>query len=273
VTVPSSAPRTGFPYLDEPRQRGAVLAMAHRGGALHPDVVGFENTLRAFRGAVGLGYRYLETDVQVTRDDVLVAFHDDALGRVTDREGRLRHLSYAEVSRARVGGTEPVPALTDVLDDLPETRLNIDLKTPAAVGPMIDLIEARGLHDRVCIGSFDERTIRRFRRACSRPVATSCGILSIALVRFVPLGRHWPAALHGAGQAYQVPVDRYGVPITTAAFVRRAHASGAQVHVWTVDDRRQMEDLLDLGVDGIITDRTDVLREVLVDRGLWEGDS
>jgi glycerophosphoryl diester phosphodiesterase len=243
--------------------------MAHRGGALHPDLLGVENTLRAFRSAVDLGYRYLETDVQVTRDDVLVAFHDEDLGRVTDREGRLRDLPYAEVSRARVGGTEPVPALNDLLDHLPQGRFNIDLKTPAAVGPMIELIESRRLHDRVCIGSFDELTIRRFRRACSRPVATSCGILSTALLRLVPLGRRWPAALHGAGSAYQVPVGRYGIPITTAAFVRRAHASGAQVHVWTVDDRRQMEDLLDLGVDGIITDRTDVLREVLVDRGQW----
>jgi glycerophosphoryl diester phosphodiesterase len=245
--------------------------MAHRGGALHPDVVGFENTLLAFRSATDLGYRYLETDVQVTRDDVLVTFHDDDLGRVSDRDGRLRHLSYAEVSRARVGGTEPIPALADVLDDLPEARLNIDLKTPAAVRPMIELIESRRLHDRVCIGSFDERTIRRFRRACSRPVATSCGIASIVLLRFVPLGRHWPAGVRGAGQAYQVPIGHYGVPITTAAFVRRAHASGAQVHVWTVDDRSEIEGLLDLGVDGIITDRTDVLREVLVDRGLWEG--
>jgi glycerophosphoryl diester phosphodiesterase len=250
-----------------------VLAMAHRGGALHPDVAGFENTLRAFRSATGLGYRYLETDVQVTRDGVLVAFHDDRLDRVTDRTGRVRDLAYEEVSRARVGGTEPVPALTDVLDDLPFARINIDLKTPGAVAPMIDLIESRGLHDRVCIGSFDERSIRRFRRGCSRPVATSCGVLSIALLRFVPLGRHWPATLRGTGQAYQVPVGRYGVPITNASFVRRAHASGAQVHVWTVDDRVQIEALLDLGVDGIITDRTDVLREVLVDRGLWEGPS
>jgi glycerophosphoryl diester phosphodiesterase len=200
-----------------------------------------------------------------------VTFHDDDLGRVSDRAGRVRDLPYAEVARARVGGTEPVPALADVLDELPEARLNIDLKTPAAVQPMVDLIEARGLHERVCIGSFDELTIRRFRRGCSRPVATSAGIVSIALLRFVPLGRYWPVALRGAGQAYQVPVARHGVPITTASFIRRAHASRAQVHVWTVDDRSEIEDLLDLGVDGIITDRTDVLREVLVDRGQWEG--
>lgn len=272
MTVPSPAPRTGLPFLDEPRDAGAVLAMAHRGGARHPDVLGFENTLRAFRSAVGLGYRYLETDVQVTSDGILLAFHDHDLGRVTDRAGALRELSYAEVARARVGGSEPVPALDDLLDELPGTRWNIDLKTPRAVAPMIDLIERRGLHDRVCIGSFDERTIRRFRRGCSRPVATSGGVLSIAILRFVAFGRHWPAALSGAGEAYQVPVRRLGVPLTTPGFVRRAHAAGAHVHVWTVDDRREIEDLLDLGVDGIITDRTDVLREVLVARGAWEGD-
>lgn len=273
VTVPSSAPPTGFAYLDEPRQRGAVLAMAHRGGARSPGLLGLENTVHAFRAAVALGYRYLETDVQVTRDGVLVTFHDDDLGRVTDRTGRVRDLTYAEVARARVGGTEPVPALTEVLEELPDARLNIDLKTPRAVDALARMVDSRQLHDRVCVGSFDERSLRRFRRACRRPVATSCGVLEVGLLRLVPAGRHVPRLLRGGGVACQVPVSRLGLPFVSAAFVRRVHASGAQVHVWTVDDRESIEYLLDLGVDGIITDRTDVLREVLVDRGVWEGPS
>ncbi len=264
-------PRTGLPYLDDPRERGAVLALAHRGGARHPDLRGVENTMRAFRHAAALGYRYLETDVQVTRDGVLVAFHDDDLGRVTDRPGRVAALPYAEVGAALVGGLEPVPALTDLLEELPEVRLNIDLKTPRAVAPMIDLIESRGLHDRVCIGSFDEVTIRRFRRGVSRPVATTCGIVTVGLVRWVPLGRHVPGWVRGGGGAFQVPATRGPLRVVDAGFVRRAHAAGCHVHVWTVDDRHEMEQLLDLGVDGIITDRTDVLRQVLEDRGAWEG--
>ncbi len=264
-------PRTGLAYLDEPRERGAVLALAHRGGAGHPGLVGAENTLRAFRHATGLGYRYLETDVRVTRDGVLVAFHDDDLGRVTDRPGRVASLSYAEVAGALIGGSEHVPSLQEVLEELPFARLNIDLKTPQAVEPMIELVESQGLHDRVCLGSFDELTIRRFRRGCSRPVATSCGLLSTGLVRLVPGGRFWPGPVRGGGEVFQVPATRGPVRVVDRAFVRRAHAMSCQVHVWTVDDPDEMEQLLDLGVDGIITDRTDVLRQVLEERGAWEG--
>ncbi len=95
-----TSPRTGFPYLDEVlRQDRAVLAFAHRGGAYHPDIAGLENTLAAFRHAVALGYRYLETDVHVTRDGVLLAFHDAVLDRVTDRRGEIAALSHAEVAR------------------------------------------------------------------------------------------------------------------------------------------------------------------------------
>src|SRR4051812_49636638 len=100
---------TGFAYLDEAAgDPGGVLAFAHRGGAYHPEIEGLENTLAAFRHAVDLGYSYLETDVHVTRDGVLLAFHDTVLDRVTDRRGEIAALSLAEVREARVGGRESV---------------------------------------------------------------------------------------------------------------------------------------------------------------------
>ncbi|HYU85192.1 MAG TPA: glycerophosphodiester phosphodiesterase family protein, partial [Kribbellaceae bacterium] len=99
------------------------IAMAHRGGALHPDNVGYENSMKAFAHAVGLGYRYLETDVHATRDGVVVAFHDSSLDRVTDRTGVIADLPWSEVSKARINGHEPIPLLSDLLDRWPDVRL------------------------------------------------------------------------------------------------------------------------------------------------------
>jgi glycerophosphoryl diester phosphodiesterase len=272
VTHPTG-PRTGFPYLDEPRDHGAVLALAHRGGALHPDNVGLENTLKAFEGAVGLGYRYLETDVQATADGRLLAFHDTVLDRVTDRTGPIADRTYGEVADVLVGGREPIPLLTDLLEAFPEVRFNVDLKSRTSVEPMVDLVVRTGAHDRLCVGSFDERLLRRFRARIaarsSRPVATSCGVLTTAAL-LSGAARALRPLLRDTGAVFQVPHRHRGVRVVDRRFVARAHALGRHVHVWTVNQRAEMEHLLDLGVDGLITDRTDVLREVLVGRGQWD---
>ena len=137
-------------YLDSPRP----LAFAHRGGAYHPEIEGLENTLAAFRHAVALGYTYLETDVHVTSDGVLLAFHDTVLDRVTDRTGSIAASTYAEVQRALIGGSEPVPTLGELFDAFPDARFNIDLKSEGAVEALAAFIEERDAWDRVLVGSF-----------------------------------------------------------------------------------------------------------------------
>lgn len=265
-------PRTGFAYLDEGLDvPGAVLAFAHRGGAFHPEIEGLENTLAAFAHAVALGYRYLETDVHATRDGVLLAFHDAILDRVTGSAGRVSELSYDEVGAALIGGREQIPTLSALMETFPEQRFNIDIKSDGAVAPLADLVLAVGAHDRVCVGSFVDRRMRTFRRLLDRPVATACGPRAVACTRFAPT-RSMAAALRGTGDALQVPHRRGPVRIVTEELIDRAHAAGRPVHVWTVDAADEMTGLLDLGVDGIITDRTDVLRDVLVARGQWTGD-
>jgi glycerophosphoryl diester phosphodiesterase len=264
-------PSTGFAYLDDLRHRpGGVLAMAHRGGADHPDLAGLENTLAAFRHAAALGYRYLETDVHATRDGVLVAFHDAVLDRVTDHPGRIAEMTAAEVATARIGGVQPIPTMAALLEELPDCRFNIDIKSAEAVAPLADLVIRTGSEDRVCVGSFSLSRIDDFRRRTAGRVATSAAPVEAVAFRLLPGGRLAGRLTRHRVAALQVPHHRGPFPVVTAGFVRRAHAAGVHVHVWTVDEPAEMAELLDLGVDGLITDRTDLLKDVLVSRGVWE---
>lgn len=270
-TAEVTRPRTGYPFLDAGlEQPGAVLAFAHRGGAFHPEIEGLENTLAAFEHAVALGYSYLETDVQATRDGVVLAFHDAQLDRVTGTRGAVADLTRADVSTALIGGRESIPALEELLEHLPAARFNVDIKSTAAVAPLAELVRRTGSHDRVCVGSFSERRLRTFRRLAGPKVATSIGVLGIAAHTWLPVPP-LPALLRGPGAAFQVPRHNRGVRIVDEAFVRRAHERDIPVHVWTIDDPQEMHELLDMGVDGMMTDRTDLLRGVLLERGQWMG--
>lgn len=249
-----------FPYLDHP----GPIPFAHRGGAgEHP-----ENTMPAFAAAVALGYRYLETDVHATADGVLVAFHDDALDRVTDAHGRIADLPWREVRRARVAGREPIPLLEDLLGTFPEQRVNIDPKAASAVDPLARVLARCRAVDRVCVGSFSESRLTRLRRLAGPALCTSLGPAATLRLwlgaRGVPLVDQ---ALPGA--CLQVPPVLRGVTLVDERFVARAHRRGLPVHVWTVDEPGAMHRLLDMGVDGIMTDRPGVLKAVLRERGDW----
>lgn len=253
-------------YLDSPRP----LAFAHRGGAYHPEIEGLENTLAAFTHAVELGYTYLETDVHVTSDGVLLAFHDTVLDRVTDRTGSVADSTYDEVQQALIGGKEPVPTLAELFDAFPDARFNIDLKSEGSVEALAAFIEEREAWHRVLVGSFSGRRMGAFRRRTAGRVATSAHPLEV--VAFV-LGSARLARwlTRGKPLALQVPHRRGRFVVVSPGLVRRAHAVGVQVHVWTIDDPIEMNTLLDRGVDGIMTDRTDILRDVLRARGQWHG--
>ncbi len=255
--------RTGFPFLDD---AGPVLAFAHRGGATHPDLLGRENTMVAFRHAVALGYRYLETDVHLTRDGVLVAFHDLQLERVTDGVGRVEDLDSTTLAGVRVAG-EPVPTLAELVDAFPGARFNLDLKADAAVEPLAAFVRERALSDRVLVGSFSLRRLRRFRRLAGPRVPTGASPAEVAA--YVVLPGRLARALAPHTAALQVPHRVGPVTVASARLLRRARASGVHVHVWTVDDPAEMTQLLDRGVDGLMTDRTDILASVLRNRGLW----
>lgn len=264
------SPKTGFAYLDAVRaQPGTVLAFAHRGGAYHPEIEGLENTMAAFEHAARLGYGYLETDVHVTRDGVLLAFHDDVLDRVTDRCGALADLTLDQIRQARIDGREAIPTLGQLVDAFPHARFNIDIKSLGAVAALADFIGERNLWNRVLVGSFSPARIRTFRELTAGRVPTAAHPGEIIAFRLLPSARLAARLVGSDFAAFQVPHRRLGLRVITRGLVRRAHAAGHHVHVWTIDDPQEMRTLLDRGVDGLFTDRTDLLKDVLLARGQW----
>ena len=255
-------------------EHSGVLAFAHRGGAFHPELEGLENTMAAFQHAVDLGYAYLETDVHVTSDGVLLAFHDDVLDRVTDRTGSIAETSYADVQAALIGGRERVPTLAELFEAFPGVRFNIDIKSAGAVPALADFISEHDAWDRVLVGSFSRRRMATFRRLTEGRVATSAHPLEVAAYVLSPSARAGPAAdARTTRTRCRSRTARAGSPWRRAGLIRRAHANGVHVHVWTIDDPAEMNELLDRGVDGLMTDRTDILSDVLRSRGQWEDKS
>jgi glycerophosphoryl diester phosphodiesterase len=228
-------------YLDHPRP----LAFAHRGGSgLHP-----ENSWKAFQHAVELGYAYLETDVH----------------RVTDRTGRIARLTAAQVAAARIGGTEPIPLLADLIMAWPDIRFNLDVKDEPAIAPLVEVLRRTNSWDRVCLTSFSGRRLEATRRLLPQPVCSATAPAGIGAIR-----AGLPAkALAARFSARSVRCAQIPFGMATSRFIDRAHAAGLQVHAWTVNDPAVMASLLGLGVDGIMTDETELLRDVLLARGQW----
>jgi len=238
------------------------IAFAHRGFS----PVGWENSMTAFQAAVDLGYRYLETDVRTTADGIALAFHDASLNRMTNQRGRIADLSWDVVRTARIHGVEPIPRLVDLLAAWPDVRINLDVKSDTAVQAAIDAIRRTGAIDRVCVAAFSDQRIHAVRQALGPRLCTALGPRAALRLK---LPRSARGRLRIAGQCAQVPARIGQRVFVDARYLAAAHAHGLAVHVWTVNDAAEMTRLLDLGVDGIMSDRADVLRDLLIAREQW----
>lgn len=248
------------PYLDN----SSPIAFAHRGGTSAAP----ENTLRAFDDAVALGYRYVETDVHSTRDGKLLAFHDNDLQRTCGKPWRIEETDWYTLSSARIDGTDPIPLLEDLLNSWPNLRINIDCKSDAAMQPLIDTIRRTKCIDRICVGSFSDKRLRHIRSELGSALCTSMGPQEVA--RLV-LGSTTGIPIIPSRDALiaQVPVRQGPIPVVTRKSIAQAHQLGLQVHVWTIDDPFQIGQLLDMGVDGVMSDDTRALKDVFLARKLW----
>jgi glycerophosphoryl diester phosphodiesterase len=250
---------TPFPFLDHP----GPVAFAHRGGAAETP----ENSWAAFEHAISLGYRYMETDVRATADGVAVALHDPTLDRVTGHPGPLSKMAWSEVRQYKLQDGREIPRLEDLLAAWPHVRWNIDVKTPEAVAPVVDVLRRTASVERVLVAAFSDRRSEQVRAALGPQLATSAGRITVATLVAAKVFSRVPVRTHAV--AAQVPVQQRGVRIVDTAFVRVCHRAGLAVHVWTVDEPAAIEQLLDLGVDGIMTDRPTTLKQVLERRGQW----
>jgi glycerophosphoryl diester phosphodiesterase len=264
-----SQPRPDLPVLAEP----AFLVMAHQGG----DKLWPGNTLYAFERAAEMSVDVLEMDIRRTADGVLVVIHDDTVDRTTNGSGRVAEMTLAELKELDAayhwpyqGDEHPyrgqaiaVPTLEELFVVLPHMRMNIDMKEWAAGVPaqLCGLIRDHGMSDRVIAASFSSDVIRDFRRHCPE-IATA---LSESEVRtFFGLSTAYlSAAYRPVADALQVPEYGGGFHLVTRRFVENAHRHNVKVHVWTVDEIEDMQRLIELGVDGIITDRPDRLMSYL----------
>jgi glycerophosphoryl diester phosphodiesterase len=252
--------RPGHPYL-----AGAPLLVAHRGGSrLAP-----ENTMPAFHQAVDVWRAdVLETDVHLSADGKLVVIHDATVDRTTDGTGPVRDLGWARLRELDAGhrfvaldGGTPfrgtgvrLPLFEDVLEAFPRMRINVESKAPEAAAPLVAAIERHGARDRVLIAAEHERN-RVAARGYLGPWGASTP--QVAGLRFLPFG-YTPRA-----DIVQVCEWWHGIRVVTPGLIARAHARNSPVQVWTVDDPADMHRLLAMGVDGIQTDRPDVLARVL----------
>lgn len=230
--------------------------------------------MSAFRNAASIGFEYFETDVRATSDGKVMIFHDANLNRVTDRVGRISALPYSEVRRAKVGGMDRVLRLEELLEEFDDKFLNIDVKDDHTVEPFLRVVKQKRVADRICVGSFSALRVRAIRSALGTTAASALTAPEVASLmaasRLGPFSRIAELALPRNAQCVQVPVSQSGVPIITKAFVDAAHRRGLVVHAWTIDDEPTMVRLLEMGVDGIVTDRPTLLRKVL-DTGVGSG--
>lgn len=263
-----AAPRPGHPYL-----AGSPLLIAHRGGAgLAP-----ENTLVAFQNAVHeWGADMLEMDVRSTKDGRVVVIHDETVDRTTNGNGRVEdftldrlreldaghHFRDPEGNHSFRGAGVTVPTFEEVLEALPGVRLNVEAKDGRSAPGLVEIILRHEAQDRVLVAAEWERNRRAVAGYPGPWGASRRDLIMFLLLIHTPLGRfHTPGC-----DALQVPETHRGIRVLNGRFLREAHARNLPIHVWTVDDPLDMVRLLDMGVDGIQTDRPDLLAPILTER-------
>jgi glycerophosphoryl diester phosphodiesterase len=248
--------------------RPEPVIIAHRGSRL----LWPENTLTAFEKAAGFGAKFFETDLRVSADGVLHCFHDAFLERTTDGSGPIGSRSARDLQlldagyNHRIGDEYPfrgqgvgIPTFASALEAFGDFGFVVDIKNDGAVEPLGRMIKERDLASRLIVGSFATHRLQRLREICGTDLATSTG--PAETVKAIAAGR-MGARVEPFGSttvALQVPVSWYGVPVVTDQLIEVAHRYGKLVHVWTINEVPEMRGLLDLGVDGVITDRVDLV--------------
>ena len=239
------------PYLNQ----AGVAISAHRGGSEEAP----ENTLESFRYAIEVGSSYIETDVQLSADGIPYIFHDDDLSRLLNMDVTFNSLHSNQIEELKLFGSYQIPKLETALTQFPNALFQIDLKTDEVALPAMKVIESLNAFDRICIASFSSNRLQKVRKEFPE-TCFSMGPNEILNLLLSSFGLYNKKVF---GDCLQVPIYHYGIKLVTRRFVKYVQSIGLKIHVWTINDVKTMEKLIDLDVDGIITDRPKLLKEVL----------
>jgi len=237
-------------------------AFVHRGG----DEEKTENTLEAFQYSSDLGFIFMETDVQSTSDGKVVIFHDSDLKRVAGINKKVSELTFKEIKEINLINGGKIPSLEEALSSFPSLRFNIDIKVDSAVDETIKIVKKHDALDRVCLAAFSSNRLNRMRKVTGPGLCSSMGQAEIVKLLLSSFGLNQKIS---PGLCAQVPVSQFGIPIVTERFIKKIHDLNKLIHVWTIDETKEMFRLIDLGVDGLMTDKPTVLKEALLERGLF----
>jgi len=232
------------------------LGFVHRGGAEEAT----ENTLEAFQFSSDMGFTFMETDIQGTKDGEVVVFHDHDLGRMAGINKKIEDLSYQEVKEIELVSGGGIPSLNELLSSFPNLRFNIDFKTANTIVKGVEIIKEHNAIRRVCLASFSLSRLKKIRELAGPDCCSSMGQLEVVYQLLKSINLPSPQV---NGFCAQVPISQWGLPIVTKRFINYAHKENKFVHVWTIDTELEMEKLIELGVDGLMTDRPSVLFKVM----------
>ena len=240
----------------------AFLAFAHRGG----NDFAPENTFESFQFAVDNGFKYLETDVHLTSDNKLMAFHDPTLDRVTNYEGKINDFSSTDLKKVRIKDKYRMPLMAELLESFPDSFFSIDMKCDESVIPLINLIKNNNAVERVCFASFSQDRLNFVRENLNNKCITSMGpkeIIISKILSYINLKKNINSHLAS------MPISRYNIKLLNKRSINYLKSLNVKVVAWTINNEFQMRNLIKLGVDGIMTDKLKLLKEILIEKNLW----
>ena len=232
-----------------------VAVLAHRGGSLES----YENTIESFHYSKNIGCKFIETDVQLSSDGIPYIFHDDTFLRLLGKNIIFNSLDSSEIDKLRLFENHPIPKLDTVLKTFPDLYFQIDVKTDEVALPTLEVIKKNNAMNRVCIASFSSKRLQNVYMQYP-DICLSMGPNEVLKMLLSSFGLYRKPI---TGHCLQIPIYQYGIKLVTKRFVKFVHKKGLKICVWTINDETTFKNLIDIGVDGIITDKPKLLFETL----------
>ena len=239
-----------------------IVPIAHRGASLLAN----ENSIESFRRALDLGYRVLETDVHGSKDGTAYIFHDDTLERLTGESLRISDLKDTDIDSLKVNTSSIIPRLSSIIEEFPEGLFNLDAKTWEATTPIVNTIRKMQFSTKVCIGSFNNARINVIINELGPETCHSMGTSNV--IKFF-VGAHLGIKQNFTSQCIQLPIKQFGISLITRKILKYADQLSIRIHFWTINDPTIMKKLIELNVDGIMTDDCILLKDVMQKHNEW----